>query len=119
MQKLLTKRLKSMEDKGLDATPKAIGENTFKTQMEGDVSSVFRKLSPLLDMAAPNPGDSGTVEIELKVPVEPTGVGFLGFRVMAAIERGVKKATKLRFELVLTGCAQIPATAEHKAELGG
>jgi hypothetical protein len=119
MQKLLTKRLKSMEDKGLDATPKAIGENTFKTQMEGDVSSVFRKLSPLLDMAAPNPGDSGTVEIELKVPVEPTGVGFLGFRVMAAIERGVKKATKLRFELVLTGGAQIPATAELKAELGG
>ncbi|MEO9255331.1 MAG: hypothetical protein ABI305_07325 [Tepidiformaceae bacterium] len=119
MQRLLTKRLDSMAEKGLDATPKAIGENTFKMKMDGDVSSVFRKLSPLLDMAAPNPGDSGMVEIELKVPVDPSGVGFLGFRVMASIERGVKKATKLRFELVLTGGAKIPATAELKAELGG
>ncbi len=119
LTKLRDKRLESMKAKGLDATPKAVGTNVFKMKMEGDVTSTFSKLSPLLDMAAPNPGDSGTVEVELKIPVEPSGVGFLGFRASAAIDRGVKKATKVRFELVMTGGAQIPNVAELKGELGG
>jgi hypothetical protein len=119
LTKMRDSRLKSMSDKGLEATPKPISENKFQTQMQGDVKSVFSKLGPLIMLAAPNSGDAGTLEVELKVPIEPSGVGFLGFRLTAGVERGVKSATKLRVELALTGGAQIPNVVELKGELGG
>ena len=93
-------------------------ENQFKTQMEGNFSSILSKLGPIFSAAAPASGDTGEIEVAIKVPVDPSGVGYIGFRVKASVERLQKKAMKLRFELAVTGGAKIGNVADVGGELG-
>lgn len=111
-------REKSREFTGETPAPVTRTENKFKTQMEGDFSSILTKLGPVLSTAAPASGDTAEVEVAVKIPVEPSGVGYIGFRVKASIERLKKKAMKVRFELAVTGGAKIPKTVEAGGELG-
>lgn len=93
-------------------------ENKFKTQMEGSVSSVLSKLGPIIGVAAPASGDSAELEVEVKCPIEPSGVGYLGFRFKAGVERLKGKALKVGLEVAVIGGANIPNVAEIGGELG-
>jgi hypothetical protein len=86
--------------------------------MEGNFSSILTKLGPIFSAAAPAAGDTGEIEVAIKVPVDPSGTGYLGFRVKANVERMKGKAMKLRFELAVVGGAQIGNVAEIGGELG-
>lgn len=111
-------REKGREFMGEKQEPVTRTENLFKTQMEGNVSSVLAKLGPIFSAAAPASGDTGEIEVAVKIPVEPSGVGYLGFRIKATVERLKKQAMKMRFELALVGGAKIPNIAEIGGELG-
>ncbi len=111
-------REKGREFMGMDQTPVTKQENKLKTEMEGSVSSVLTKMSPILSAAAPSAGDTAEVEIAVKVPCDPSGVGYIGFRVKAAVERLAKQAMKTRFELAVVGGAKIGNVAEVGGELG-
>ncbi|MBE0608872.1 MAG: hypothetical protein IH609_05805 [Dehalococcoidia bacterium] len=108
----------SREFLGEDQKPVERTENKFKTQMEGDVSSILSKIGPIIGAAAPSSGDSAELEIEVKVPVEPSGVGYIGFRFKASVERLKKEALKVGFEVAVTGGANIPNVVEIGGELG-
>jgi hypothetical protein len=108
----------SREFMGEDQKPVERTENKFKTQMEGDVSSILTKIGPIIGAAAPSSGDSAELEIEVKVPVEPSGVGYIGFRFKASVERLKKEALKVGFEVAVTGGANIPNVVEIGGELG-
>jgi hypothetical protein len=108
----------SREFMGEDQKPVERTENKFKTQMEGDVSSILSKIGPIIGAAAPSSGDSAELEIEVKVPVDPSGVGFIGFRFKASVERLKKQALKVGFEVAVTGGANIPNVVEIGGELG-
>ncbi len=103
---------------GEDQKPVERTENKFKTQMEGDVSSILSKIGPIIGAAAPSSGDTAELEIEVKVPIEPSGVGYLGFRFKASVERLKKQALKVGFEVAVTGGANIPNVVEIGGELG-
>lgn len=103
---------------GEDQKPVERTENKFKTQMEGDVSSILSKIGPIIGAAAPSSGDSAELEVEVKVPVEPSGVGYIGFRFKASVERLKKQALKVGFEVAVTGGANIPNVVEVGGELG-
>lgn len=113
------RRLAAMAQKGLDAKPKEMEPNHFKAKMQGDVSSCLSKMAPLIQAAAPNPGDSGELEVQLECPVDPSGTGYLGMRFTVSIEHLEKKAMKLRMELAVTGGAKIGNVAKIGGELGG
>jgi hypothetical protein len=111
-------REKGREFMGEKQEPVTRTENQFKTQMEGSFSSVLSKLGPIFSAAAPMSGDTGEIEVAVKVPVDPSGVGYIGFRVKASVERLKKKAMKMRFELAVVGGAKIGNVAEIGGELG-
>jgi len=118
LQSLEKLRIEGQKVMGQKQEPVTRTENKLKTQMDGSFTSVFAKLSPLISAAAPTSGDTAEVEVEVKIPCEPTGVGYLGFRVKAQIERLKKQAMKLRFELAFVGGAKIANVAEVGGELG-
>src|SRR5690606_15225140 len=103
LKELTESRDKSREYMGQDQKPVERTENKLKTEMEGSFSSILAKLGPIFSAAAPAPGDTGEIEVAIKVPVEPSGVGYLGFRVKASVERLKKQAMKMRFELAVVG----------------
>ncbi len=108
----------SREYMGQDQAPVDRTENKFKTKMEGDVSSVLSKIGPIIGAVAPASGDSAELELEVKVPVDPSGVGYIGFRFKAAVERLKGKALKVGFEVAVTGGAQIAGAVDIGGELG-
>lgn len=111
-------REKGREFMGQKQEPVSRTENQFKTQMEGNFSSILSKLGPVFSAAAPASGDTGEIEVAVKVPVDPSGVGYIGFRVKASVERLKKQAMKMRFELAVVGGAKIGNVAEIGGELG-
>ena len=111
-------REKGREFMGEKQEPLTRTENMFKTQMEGNFSSILSKMGPIFSAAAPASGDTGEIEIAVKVPCEPSGAGYIGFRVKASIERLKKQAMKMRFELAVVGGAKIGNVAEVGGELG-
>ncbi len=118
LAELIKIRDAAREYMGEDQKPVERTENKFKTQMEGDVSSILSKIGPIIGAAAPSSGDSAELEVEVKVPIEPSGVGYLGLRFKASVERLKKQALKVGFEVAFTGGANIPNIVEIGGELG-
>lgn len=117
--------LKAMEETraaakevGLDVGDFKPEENKFLLRMKGSASSVLEKLGTAIGMAIPKPGDSVTAELSVSVPCEPDGVGYVGFRIKAEAARMDNKATNVRFEVAVTGGAQIAGVADIGGELG-
>jgi hypothetical protein len=90
----------------------------IKEKFQGTAKSALEKAGFLIKMAVPNPGDKSKLEMELKIPVDPSGVGFLGARLLLQTERGKVAQYKVRCEFTVTGGAKIGSLAEVKGELG-
>lgn len=115
--------LKKIRDAGRDfmgeeKAPVERTENTFKTQMEGSVSSVLSRLGPIVGATAPNPGDTSELEVGVKVPVDPSGVGYIGFRFAASAARLKGRAMRVELEVAVTGGGQLPGGVDIGGELG-
>jgi hypothetical protein len=91
--------------------------------------SVLEKIAPAIDMAVPNAGDTLQVEVEVRFPVEPSGIAFVGGRFSLNIQRdsmtGAMSGSQgdeniaARAELAITAGAQLSDLARAQIELGG
>jgi len=103
-------------------TPEITGEHKayqkLRDHYKGSADSMFVKASALLDKAVSAPGDSASLEVEFEIPVDPSGVGFIGGRLSIEAEKDDDGMIKARTEMVVTGGANI-GVAKVKAELGG
>lgn len=112
---------KSQKDAGKDVTQEITEKSPGFLKMEkkytGDAKSLFEKLGGLIEKAVPHNGDSTEIEVEVKFPVDPHGVGYLGGRFKASVEKD-ENMVKLRGELAITGGADVE-WAEIGGELGG
>jgi hypothetical protein len=88
-------------------------------RFETDAKSSFSRLAPIIDAAVPTTGDKCKLEVEMKIPVDPSGVGFLGMRVTGEAERPESKLVKTRAEATITGGARVANLVEIKGEIGG
>ena len=85
--------------------------------------SVFENLEkPVADLA-PNTNSRGRINVEVDIPVEPTGVGFVGGRFTIEAKR-TPSFFSTRVELALRGGVRVPAgfpilTGKLQVELGG
>ncbi|GEM_PF-3395414 len=93
------------------------GVKELQEKHTGSAKSMFTKLGWMLDMSVPSNGDKSKIEIEFKIPVDPSGVGFIGGRFTCEGERD-DNLVKARGEMAITGGAKI-GIAEIKGELGG
>jgi len=84
----------------------------------GSANSLFTKASGLLSSAVSLPGDEANLEIEFEIPIDPSGVGFIGGRLSIEAEKDDDSMIKTRTEMVVTGGVNI-GVAKVKAELGG
>ena len=91
----------------------------IKEKHEGSAKSALTKVGWLIDASVPNPGDKSKLDFELKIPVEPDGIGFVGMHLVCQSERKKAKELNARCELTVTGGAKFGGLAELKAELGG
>lgn len=90
----------------------------LRDHYKGSADSLFVKAATLLDKAVSTPGDSASLEVEFEIPIDPSGVGFLGGRLSIEAEKDDNNMVKARTEMVITGGANI-GVAKVKAELGG
>ena len=80
--------------------------------------SGFRKLGALFDGAVPNDGDTAKLEIELQIPVDPSGSAFIGLHLVGELGRDAGKV-KARLEVGVTAGGKIAGLGDLKGELGG
>lgn len=107
---------------GDDFSPE-IGEehkaySKLRDYYKGSADSLFTKAAFVLDKAVSQPGDQASVEVEFEIPIDPSGVGFIGGRLSIEAEKDDASMIKTRTEMVVTGGANI-GIAKVKAELGG
>lgn len=95
------------------------GSQKIRQRMQGSVSSILGRLAPVIDMAAPVNNSSCEIDVEVKIPVDPDGIGFLGGHLNLSAERDEESRVEVRVELSITGGANIPGFAEIKGEVGG
>jgi hypothetical protein len=101
----------------LDAKEKSKGFIKLEAKYAGEsAKSTFNKIGGYIGKLVPEAGDKTAIEVELKLPVDPTGVGFVGGRFKAEIEKD--KYVKIRAELAVTGGVNV-GVAELKGEIGG
>lgn len=91
---------------------------TLRDHYKGSADSLFVKAAVLLNKAVSKPGDSASIEIEFEIPVDPTGVGFIGGRLKVEADKDDASMMKVRTEMAVTGGAKV-GIAKIKAELGG
>lgn len=118
---VLQKKSKYFNLTGQNITPTSReapnGVKELQERHTGSAKSMFTKLGWMLDMSVPSNGDKSKIEIEFKIPVDPSGVGFIGGRFTCEGERD-DNLVKARGEMAITGGAQV-GIAEIKGELGG
>jgi hypothetical protein len=99
----------------------SIGDEVKKMrqQYSGSAESIFARVGSYFSKKLANmPGDKMELDAEIKIPVDPSGAGFLGGHMNFTIEVE-KNQTTVRAELGFTGGAKVSNLAEIKAELGG
>jgi hypothetical protein len=118
LTELVSIREAAKNQAGLDVGQFKPTENAFLAKMEGSCSSILEKLGTAIGLAIPKPGDSVTAELSVKVPCDSYGVSYVGFRIRAEAARMDGRATNVRFEVAVTGGAQIASIVDVGAELG-
>jgi len=101
----------------------------LQVKYEGDPASSLAKLGTLVDMAAPNAGDSSEIEMAFRWPVEPSGVAFVGGTLRLKAQNSsppgsstgaqAHKNLLARMEVVFTFGAQGINIGKIQAEIGG
>jgi hypothetical protein len=102
-----------------DQEPVEVDEATGKIMehYEGSTTSMLERIGFILDASVPTDGDESEFELEFKIPCDPSGVGFVGGRILLSAERD-DGFVKARAEIAVTGGANV-GIAELKAGLGG
>lgn len=96
------------------ATP---GFLKLQEKYEGNAKSFFEKMGDLAQKAVSANGDSCEIEATIKFPVDPSGVGFIGGKFTAGIEKDSDQV-KIKGSLSITGGADVDV-AQVAGELGG
>ena len=86
---------------------------------KGSAESLFTKAAYLIEKGVgASPGSSAKINIEFGLPVDPSGVGFIGGRLTIEASRDDKQMLRVRSEMTVSGGAKV-GIAKIKAELGG
>ncbi len=80
--------------------------------------SIFTNLGFAVGKIAPDPWSKGTIEVEVNIPIEPTGIAYLGGRFFIEAERENPDFT-CRTEVDLVGGAKVPGIFNVQGKLGG
>jgi hypothetical protein len=89
----------------------------LQEKYEGDAKSFFEKLGDIAQKAVSDNGDATELEASVKFPIDPSGIGFIGGKFKAAIEKD-DDLIKMKASLSITGGADVEV-AEVSGELGG
>jgi hypothetical protein len=92
--------------------------NKFVQKQEGSASSIFARLSPIVAAAIPSPGDGAELELTVKIPVDPSTAGYVGFTLGLALQRGDRSTTKISMKAAVNGGVQVLGVADVGLELG-
>ena len=103
----------------LDDSSRKGNLTTIKDKHEGSMKSSLEKFGHLIDLSVPNLGDKSKLDIEIKIPCDPSGIGFVGMHLVAQSERKKEKQLNTRCELMVSGGGKFAGLAELKAEVGG
>ena len=107
----------SFQDIGVTGDLK-VEQNKFVQKMEGSASSILDKLSPIVAAAVPSPGDGAELSLTVKIPVDPSTAGYVGFSIGMSLSRGDRSTTKIGMKAAVNGGLQVLGTADVGAELG-
>lgn len=95
-----------------------IKDNKFVQKMEGSASSILDKLSPIIAAAVPSPGDGAKLEVGVKIPVDPSSSGYVGFNLSIGLQRQDRSTTKISMRAAVNGGARVMGVADVGGELG-
>jgi hypothetical protein len=100
----------------------------IQKKYDAELGSVFNALSGVVNMLVPNRGDSAELEVEVKAPVDPHGIGFVGLSIKLELQHDAligdvqgnegKDNIVMRVEVAIIGGIQIPEILEVKGKLG-
>ena len=107
----------SFEDIGVTGALE-IKDNKFVQKMEGSASSIFDKLSPVIAAAIPSPGDGAELSLTVKIPVDPSSSGYVGFTIGLSLQRGDRSTTKIGMKAAVNGGVRVMGVADVGLELG-
>ncbi|MEA2220119.1 MAG: hypothetical protein QOJ35_2745 [Solirubrobacteraceae bacterium] len=110
--------VKQLRAANLQAGAFAAQPNDFLIKMQGSASSVLERLGTAIGKAVPNPGDSVEAKVQVKVPADPTGVSYVGFRIRAQAWRQDGTATKIRCDIAALGGGRVAGLVDVGGALG-
>ncbi len=90
-----------------EATEDASFKEIQKHYADRSGSSIISGLSPVVEKLAPDKNSSGKVNVKVEIPIEPTGIAFLGGEMTLEAEKG-EKTFKTRAQLDFIAGAKIP-----------
>jgi hypothetical protein len=79
-------------------------------------SYLSEKVSTVILLAAPNPGDKCKLELDIEVPIEP---GFIGFNLTIEGEQNDDTTFKLGVKFIVSGGGSLGASGKLKGKAGG
>ncbi len=92
-------------------------EKVKKYYEEKSAKSIFTNLGFTIGKIAPTPFSSGELEVEVNIPIEPSGIGYLGGKFLIKAERD-DKSFLTKTQITLLGGAKIPGIIDIKGEIG-
>ncbi len=87
-------------------------------EKQGAASTKLAWIGKALGVAASLPGDSAQAEVEVRIPCEPSGVSYVGFRLKLSARVMDGTATRVGCEIAVTGGFKVPGLTEARAEGG-
>jgi hypothetical protein len=100
----------------------------IQKKYDAELGSVFNSLAGVVEMLVPNRGDSAELEVEVRAPVDPNGIGFVGLNIKLELQHDAligdvqgsegKDNIVMRVEVAIVGGIQIPELLEVKGKLG-
>lgn len=89
-----------------------------KHYQQRSAKSIFTNLGKAVGEIAPDPWSKGSIEANLEIPIEPTGIGYLGGRFFIEAERDDSSFTT-HAEFALKGGAKVTGVFKVEGQLGG
>ncbi len=96
-----------------------VADEAISEKLEGSVNSKLKFISSVIG-GGKKPGDTKTIDLTIRVPVDPNGIGYVGFQVRSVGRRTQDLGLDLHAELSIVGGAKIPGVdVDVMGKLGG
>ncbi|MGE5594592.1 MAG: hypothetical protein ACM3S1_01005, partial [Hyphomicrobiales bacterium] len=101
------------------AFAKRAAEEAINETLSGKLDSGLKHIGKICGKGK-RPGDTRKIDLIIRVPVDPTATGFIGFQVRATSKRNDDLSLNMHAELNIIGGAKVPGIdVEAMGQLGG